>query len=144
MTDVLPPDYWNIGRPKVIVASLHELEPATAVLLESQLDRVRFESNRQSEALVLSVFDGKIPVVLSTDESVLTGKALVETAVATLEQLPSPISASHFKMRNVDDRVFVEVTVEVKEELRLELCAKPMWRLDVRCRIADGGFELDR
>ncbi|KAK3390308.1 hypothetical protein B0H63DRAFT_465220 [Podospora didyma] len=120
---------WNIGPPNTVIAGLHDVEPSTAVLLESQLDRIRFESNRQARAMVHSVFDGKLK-----DRT-----AVLETAVIPIEggnpQSPVLVSEWHSKSLHVGEKVNVEVTVDIGHEVCPELCVNPVIQLNVRVAV---------
>jgi len=145
--------FWNISQPRVVVANLHELESSTSVLLELQLDRIRFESNRQAESLILSVFDGKYPGILSTEDGVvLTGEAVVETVVV-IEGGDTPGSSRGFFLSGQQIRhsnrarngghtgwkkVKVKITAELVKQYCKEICELPMWRLDVGCKVLEG------
>ncbi|KAK5662508.1 hypothetical protein OQA88_8420 [Cercophora sp. LCS_1] len=126
---------WNLSRPKVVIAGLHSLAPATAVFLESQLDRIRFESNRQAHGIVLSVFDGNLPAAISTNTRVMSGKAWVESAVVSTKELPDVFAGWHSEIKSGGDKVMVRLTVDVVEEMCPEICVHPMWRLDVNCEV---------
>jgi len=131
---------WNLRLHKVVVASLHDMEPATTVLFESQLDRIRFESNSQAERLILSTFSGKLPPAVSTTKTPLReGKALIETTAAGPDSPSSVLAAmtvkNHAKIIQGQEKVTVEVVARVCEERRPDLCSLPMWRLEIGCKV---------
>jgi hypothetical protein len=51
---------WSQGPPSIYLARLDNAEPAKSILLASQLGGMSFESDRQAESLVQSVFEGAV------------------------------------------------------------------------------------
>ncbi|KAK1756766.1 vegetative incompatibility protein HET-E-1 [Echria macrotheca] len=131
---------WNIRKPNIFVGSLHDLEPAITVLLESQLQNLPLESCLQAEGLVLSIFGAGVTEPVSAASTVLN------TVTMESKQIPvvSPKSRVHSRAQHVGEKVAVELMAHIEEDHCPELCIKPMWRLSVGWKILDRPSRTDK
>lgn len=100
---------WNIGRPRIVLASLNHLD-TTAILLEEQLGRFRFECSSQVERLVRVVFEEKL-----------------DSETKTVEMAPPGGLCTSYWHPEAPG----EVTMAMRQEYRPDLCFKPVLVLDV-------------
>lgn len=105
----------SIRKPAVVLASLHHLDAASAILLLEQLDSYRFEASRRAERLVRTVFGEKLqPRVTDT------------TPHITSYWYPKGPLASN--------QPLIEVDVSMREEVRPDISILPALVLDVRVK----------
>ncbi|KAM7201780.1 vegetative incompatibility protein HET-E-1 [Naviculisporaceae sp. PSN 640] len=126
--------YWNIGLPKVIVASLHDMNPAVVALLEVRLENIPFEACRQTHTLLATALDGKVPRVILSDQPVMSGRTVIKTFTTNRERIDSLYPSMRDDGGEI---VYVEVHAEVHPENRPDICSSRMWRLDVKCRVLE-------
>lgn len=145
---------WNMGKPQVYLAYLCDLKPETA-MLKVQLDNTRFESNRQAEAIVLSVFGGKIQqqsLIIETSvvetQPVPTSPSKSETVPWRLGTMPlkevrktgTAQTAWHSKFRQSDNKMLVKISAQISEQWCREVCvANPVILVDVGFEIVEHG-----
>jgi hypothetical protein len=94
---------WNQATPLVLLADITQLDTATRMALTPHLENIKFESSRRAELFLRDVFESKL-----SHEMVATGAGLV----AYLRDPRSP------------------VTVNLRKELRPDICARPISVLD--------------
>ncbi|KAK4149868.1 vegetative incompatibility protein HET-E-1 [Chaetomidium leptoderma] len=92
-----------------LASSLDQIDIAAVLFLQSQLDHTKFESCRRAESLVRGIFDGKfIEQSTSTDSGPVT----------YCGDLQGPFQPAN-------------VTIDLRKEVRANICANPITVLDV-------------
>jgi hypothetical protein len=100
---------WNQGTPMVLLGDLTRLDAATRMTLVLHLENIKFESARQAELLLRDAFGSTLD-----DKMVFTGAGLV---------------AYHRDPRS-------PATVNLRKELRPNICARPISVLDFTHNLA--------
>ncbi len=84
---------WNAGNePRMVLAPLRAVDPATVVVLETSLGQLRYESARQAEAVVRRILKGFLGEGATTVDMPLGGETETEkvTFSLTLGTEPNP------------------------------------------------------
>ncbi|KAM7213958.1 vegetative incompatibility protein HET-E-1 [Rhypophila decipiens] len=122
--------YWCLGEPQLIVASLDDMNPVMAAVLEAQLDVISFERSRHVHRLLLQALGGKVDFEPQT--SITERRVLIDGAVMRDKHLRNLPAA---KENDAGIRKKVEISAKLHRENDPDICSYPMWRLDMSCRV---------
>jgi hypothetical protein len=106
---------WNTGPPVVVLAGFDYVEAAMDMLLQSQLDQMRFESCQRARVLVHGVF-----------QHGLEHETVLETNIGPVRYFADSRGWSRLMPG-------VEVKLDIRKELRPEVCVNPVIVVDVVC-----------
>jgi hypothetical protein len=101
---------WNRRPPIVVLASLDGIDRATTMLLELQLEHIKFESWQRAERLIFSVFDGRVEA------------EVLQTGVGPVTCFRDPANQGS-PVRNL--------RVDIREERQPEVCVSPVMVLEL-------------
>ncbi|KAK4208162.1 vegetative incompatibility protein HET-E-1 [Rhypophila decipiens] len=122
--------YWCLGEPQLIVASLDDMNPVMAAVLEAQLDVIGFERSRHVHRLLLQALGGKVDFEPQT--SITERRVLIDGAVMRDKHVRNLPAA---KQNDAGIRKRVEISAKLHRENDPDICSYPMWRLDMSCRV---------
>jgi hypothetical protein len=103
---------WNMGVPTVWLADTDDMDPVTAVLLESQLEHVKFEGSGQAQRVAGSILRMKL------EEKPLPFAGAIDFLTSSWRPRGGP-------------KAGLILTVSLNREFREDLCSAPVLVLNV-------------